>query len=384
MKSNHFLRTLLAFVLLVIFGCAETIKQEIKPKNQGLGPVKLQQNTQNNLQHQRLNVGIVRFKTALQDDSDVNIQASVNQQILAIESQYLPIRLRNTLARSNHWGTIRNLPRDDVSMDLLIKGEVIQSDGASLSLLITAHDSRGKLWLSKRYHAQFRGDDTASGRFISECSVSSAADNIEPFQNLYNQVANDLLDSLKRLSDTELNNIVRIAKLRHANDLLPQLFSSTFSKNSEGLYQVDRLLADNDPMLNRIDRMRARHHLFIDTVDDHYQYLYRDMNSIYRLWLGYSCERTLELKLRQLDQQDQQQSANSGAFNALSNSYRRYKISKIFEQEWLQLASGFRQELEPFVVELDDRVYTLSGSVSDQYQQWRKVLADFYRLETEP
>lgn len=384
MKLNYFLKPLLAFMLTALFSCAETAKQETKPKSQGLGSVELQQNSHNNIQHQRLNVGIVRFETALKNDNDANIQASVSQQILSIESQYLPIRLRNTLARSNHWGTIRNLPTDDVSMDLLIKGEVIQSDGASLSLLITAHDSRGKLWLSKRYQAQFRGDDVASDRFISECSVESAADNTEPFQNLYNQIANDLLDSLQRLSEAELKNIVRIAKLRHAKDLLPQLFSSTFSKNSEGLYQVDRLLADNDPMLNRIDRMRARHHLFIDTVDDHYQYLYRDMNSVYRLWLGYSCERTLELKLRQLDQQDQQESASSGAFNALTNSYRRYKISKIFEQEWQQLASGFRQELEPFVVELDDRVYTLSGSVNDQYQQWRKVLADFYRLETQP
>ncbi len=105
------------------------------------------------------------------------------------------------------------------------------------------------------------------------------------------------------------------------------------------------------------------------------------MNAIYRWWLGYSCERALELKLRQLTGEDHQKSNDAGGFNGLSNSYRRYKISKIFEQEWQQLATGFTQELDPFVIELNNRVYTLSGTVSDQYKQWRKVLKAFYQLE---
>ena len=45
------------------------------------------------------------------------------------------------------------------------------------------------------------------------------------------------------------------------------------------------------------------------------------------------------------------------------------------------MGSSLETELEPRVIELDDRTITLTGTVDGQYAQWKDLLARMYAAE---
>ena len=46
-----------------------------------------------------------------------------------------------------------------------------------------------------------------------------------------------------------------------------------------------------------------------------------------------------------------------------------------------ELGQSLENEVAPQVINLDDRTITLSGSVEEQYEQWREIMADLYSAE---
>ena len=46
-----------------------------------------------------------------------------------------------------------------------------------------------------------------------------------------------------------------------------------------------------------------------------------------------------------------------------------------------ELGSSLGSEIAPQVIELEDQTVTLTGSVEDQYQQWRELLRQIYEAE---
>jgi hypothetical protein len=57
--------------------------------------------------------------------------------------------------------------------------------------------------------------------------------------------------------------------------------------------------------------------------------------------------------------------------------------SEIYEQEFRELAAGFNKELAPAVLKLSEQVNGVSGPMTEQYSQWRKILRDLFKLETQ-
>ena len=87
---------------------------------------------------------------------------------------------------------VRVLPETDPSVDLLIQGTILRSDGANLILQVRASDSSGREWLNRTYA------DTAGNAdypdFVPSLRDRSTTTNLEdPFQDLHAQIANDLL-----------------------------------------------------------------------------------------------------------------------------------------------------------------------------------------------
>ncbi|MEX2131079.1 MAG: hypothetical protein WD772_06290, partial [Pseudohongiellaceae bacterium] len=134
--------------------------------------------------------------------------------------------------------------------------------------------------------------------------------------------------------------------------------------------------SQEDPMLGRVGDMKLRHFLFIDTVDEYYRSLFEEMQPPYDLWRRYSREQILESR-----ELESTASGGSRNFRALSQSYDRFRWAKIFEQEFADLALGFNNEVAPAILELNRQVHGLSGSLEDQYLQWRDILRQLFELE---
>ena len=163
--------------------------------------------------------------------------------------------IRDTLEDTGYWGQARVLPRDGTGMDVYIDGKIIESTGREIKLDITVTDATGRTWFTKVYEAD------ADLRAYKE-TISKPRD---PFDNVYNTLANDLLAARRKLTTEQLVQIRDVAELRFANDLAPYAFSSYLSQDRKGVYKVVRLPAPGDPMMERMDRVRERDYTLVDT-----------------------------------------------------------------------------------------------------------------------
>lgn len=54
---------------------------------------------------------------------------------------------------------------------------------------------------------------------------------------------------------------------------------------------------------------------------------------------------------------------------------------KIHEDVLAELSQSLEAEIEPRVIELEDRTITLTGNVEAQYTQWKALLREIYQAE---
>jgi len=328
-----------------------------------------------------LDIGIRVFAAESTRATRAELGDWIFDEIIQKETMFLPHLLKDTLEESNQWGPIRVLPEPDPSMDLLVTGTILKSDGHDLELQIQATDSTGRIWLDKIYSDTAVAEDYPEATRFASGFNFDAANFIDPYEDLYDKIANELLQQRELRSNNNLRNINVVADLAYAIDLAPESFADTLVKDEQGFTQVNLLPADNDPMMARVKDMRFRHHLFIDTVDEYYQTLYDDIKPAYVLWRRYSIDQIIEEEEALADAGTSDYGSSNG-FLSLSQRYDRYKWSKIFEQEFTQLASGFNNELAPAILELNEQVHGLNGTMEQQYRQWRGILRRLFELET--
>ena len=318
-----------------------------------------------------LEIGLVVFDPGINGDSLANRQQGIFPEVREAETRYLPFALRRTLVDSNQWGPVRVLPGRDPGYELLVSGRILVSNGAEMSLALTVQDSRDAIWLEKTYTVI--ADETAY--------LETERRLRRPFQDLYNEFANDLLALRRAMDDRTLRNIREISELRYAAALAPQAFSGFLDRDESGLFRLVRLPAGDDPMLERIRRVRAQEYLFIDTTDEQYAELYTEMSPIYDLWRQYQRE---QLAYREAweTRLAEREPPRRGSYQALKQNYNNYKWEKIQRQEMRILAEGFNNEIEPTSMDLEGTVVQLNGSLDKRYREWRHILREIYRLET--
>lgn len=381
-RSIHFLSVTL---LVVLQACSSSdfppAPEPAFPDAPIVGEVELQQSESAPAEFQLLDIGIVAFENQYNDSDSAIYGEWVFSEIRDNERHFLPYLLRNTLLESNQWGAVRVLPLSDPSVDLNIQGAIHQSDGTRLVLELKVTDSTGKTWLDKVYVDSSLVEDYPDSTRLRSASQLSEDEIIEPFEDIYQQVSNDLVNIRNRMSESELVNLRRVSQLVYANDLAPESFGHTLTTGPDGLLQVTSLPADDDPMAQRVEEMRLRHHLFIDTVDEYYQALYDEMEASYLVWRRYSYDQIEEFDAP--EEQDVDQSLFSSTTNSLTliQRYNRFRWSKIYELEFLELANSFNRELAPAILELNKNVHGLSGTMEEQYIQWRRILRQLFTLE---
>lgn len=380
MLQHHYQRVALVLTLGLLHACGSTPPAEPELGPAPVGTVTLENSLSGPSALQAFNVGIQMFNSEETDEALQRSGAAIFSEIRKTETQYLPVALRSALVASNQWGIVRVLPEPDPSMDLHITGTVLRSNGTELQLQIRARDSTGNIWLDRVYADTARVadyPDTAP----SLLDRGGIAYNEDPFQDIYNAIANDLVLIRNAMDANTMRSILNVTQMRYASDLSPEAFQGFLTEDAQGLLSVARLPAENDPLLGHVADIRARHDVFIDTIDEYYESLYQDLKPIYDIWRQYSFEQVNEER----DSAQRARSGNTdrGSFEAMSQNYNRYKWSKIFEQEFVALASGFVSETAPAVLELSRNVNGLTGPVEEQYAQWRELLRGLFEIERE-
>ena len=218
-----------------------------------------------------LDVAVVVFDPGLMETDPEN---SVYPEIRRAEATFMARELALVLDDQGAWGASRVVPSNDHIADVLINGTIEQSDGESLTLYIRATDAQGRTWLDKRYAG-------TTSRYAYQQTQRVKKD---PFLAIYRDVANDLLAVFQGLSRTERLAIRDVAKLRFARTFAPAAFESYLLESDSDLTRAVRLPAESDPMMSRIGAIRQRNHVFVDTLQGHYDNFSAAMSGPYTEW----------------------------------------------------------------------------------------------------
>ena len=355
------------------------------------------QDSQNINEDFLLDVGVAIFDPGI-DELDDDQEQLTNHQVRLAESRYAPYLLSETLQRSANWGIVRLMPNANSPMDVFIDGVILESNGETMSMRVSVSDSTGRQWYQKEY-------EQAISQFSYDPSQRQQND---PFQILYNNIANDLLEwRQKNISEPDITEIRTISEMLFAKRFSSQVFDSYLAQDRNGVYQITSLPSDDDPLLQRIRDIRERDFMFIDTVQDYYATYVRQMRLPYDSWREQSYHETIEL--RELEASARRRfiagaatvvagiaaatqgsnygtqiggaaAVGAGAYLIRSGFDKRAE-AQMHMEALEELGQSLEDEVAPQVISLEDRSITLTGSVEEQYEQWREILADLYAAE---
>ena len=301
-----------------------------------------------------------------------NASLDITPEIRAAEARYLALYLRYRLEASGSFGAVRVLPLPDDGAHLKITGAITRSDGRTLTLAISATDSTGRNWLDKSY----------SGEAVATESLNDDVLGEEAFAYVFGAIVKDLQTGLEQQTAQEIDRIRAVALLNYGAGLSPQRYAGYIQENGEGRLELVGLPAANDPLLSRIQEIREHEYLFIDVVDQEYRRFYQDIKPVYDMWRRFRREQadTAEVYAERENSGDSQ--FRPGSYYALQETYNNYRWAKLQELYLDELSEGFANETEATSIELEDTLFRLTGTLEQQYREWRSILAEMANLET--
>lgn len=388
-KNNFFRSTTLCVSILLIAGCTNFEYHETP--NVQASRFEDTEELQI-LDSELLDVGIVLFDAEVGDIEDESTaSASVRQS----EAVWFASQLKAALEYSNIWGAVRTMPSANTVMDLQIDGRIVDSNGEYLELEISVSDATGVEWYQKNYQQR-------ASAYAYNPEVNS---NRDPFHSMFAQIANDLFDYRSSMDTQQLVAIRNVSKVRFAEEFLPQAFTE-FVQEDEGLFTLTRIPASNDPMIMRIDRIRARNDLFLDVIQDYYRVFNGNMAHPYQEWRKTAYKEVVYA--RQLKAQSRKEkmagvaaillgvlaqtsdsrytrgSGHIGIFagaDLIRRGYAKQNEAALHRSTLRELGAALEAELAPSVIDLEDRSITLSGTVEDQFRDWKRILSEMFQAE---
>ena len=317
-----------------------------------------------------LDVSIRVFDVNVSADTSV-LHQRVYPEVRSAEARYIPAWLQLKLIDSDTWGAVRLLPAADTGAELSISGKIIASDGRRLGIEVIASDSTGRTWLNKVY----------SGEATENAALRHPELGPEPFDPLYEEILRDLAALYASLSPAQINQIKVLAQLKYAASLSPEIFSPYFNVDENGVYDITRLPAQNDPNMQRIRDVREHEYLFIDVVNEKYYSFFVNIKPVYDLWRSYRRQQQADETYVRGLKADNDYKLRRGSYWALRESYDNYRWVKMEQQYLDDLQERFRNEIQSTDITLKDSLYRLNGALADQYAQWKKILKELYELE---
>jgi hypothetical protein len=344
-----------------------------------------------------LDLGIEIFDPgAAEDERQKLARKGLSPELRRSEARFVSFHLKKTLEGTGNWGAVRVVPGAGEGLDLVVTGRLLESNGKRLALEVDAHDATGRLWVRKRYRGEA---DTRAYR--KENALPQ-----EAFQEIYNRIANDLLEARDELRADEMVELRRVAFLRFASQLAPQTYVSYLKASKGGDFQLLRFPAEDDPMTRRVGSVRVRDQAFVDTLNEHYLTFYDQMRGPYLEWRRNSFEEQdaldrihRESMLKKIlggaailvgsmmrpDNRGEsvaQDAMVMGGMIALNSGFQQGQEKAMHSAALKELATSFDAEVAPLLVDVEGHQVRLTGSAETQFTAWREMLRQIFTLET--
>ena len=375
--------------LAVISGCASFGVQNVPPTPLYSAKSEIPE-------QELLDVGVVTFDSVEMTEEEAKEQGT-NAQVRKAEEHFIPYHLKSTLQRSSHWGMVRVMPKESVNADVVIKGKIIESNGERLVLQVEARDATGRLWFDKKLGAD------ATETSYAQLQPGQK----DPFQALYHAVANAMAEQREKLTPDQVRNIRAVSKLKFAEEFAPDAFGRYLTTDRKEITKVNRLPADDDPMLKRLMSIREREGMFVDALNGYSENFYNGMWPSYENWRKMNLTERVAMAKVKRDAYTRIAAGvalialgvlvgSSGDFNwpvlggtivliggqVFVSGINISSQAEMHRTAIQELSESFDNEMKPLVMEFQGKTYELTGSAEEQYRRWRELLRQIYDAET--
>lgn len=391
------MKKLPALVILASLAVSACTVQEVVTADK----TELEVATLNVAEHLLLDVGIVNFDPGMPRNNDPD-ETGVYEEIRQAEARYLPYHLKTTLQSTGYWGAVRVVPSNEVYSDVLVSGEIEQSDGEYVTLTMKAQDATGKEWFERTYTTQTGARSYAETRDRTE----------DPYQKVFNDFANDLRAYAAALEPRELERVRETSELLFFADMAPAAFGEHFTMDEDGKVNLVRLPAENDPMVGQLRQIRERDRLVVDMLNEHYANFYYGIALPYEGWRKKARENSIAIRqtkraatMRALlgvavvagSMSIDTRSSNRYRGNAkraaqvvgidrgirtIIDAWQLRQSTNIYRAEIGELSESFIAEAAPLTVQVEGETRRLTGTAEAQFESWRKLLKEIYQLDT--
>jgi hypothetical protein len=401
LPTGSFVAAAFAALSLALTGC---VTSETKP----VPKIAAKQATVHIPEAELLDVGIRVFDPGIpkniEDDEEALAKKRIYPDLRKAEARYIPTLLRETLESTGQWGAVRVIPASADFVDVIVTGKLVDSNGGFLSIDVTATDAAGRVWIKDQRYQSL----VDLGAYKTTASLKAR----DPFQNVYSEIANDLVIARDKLTSLDRENIRKVASLRFAEDLAPDAMAGMTAKDAKGIVQVVRLPSGDDPTLTRIERIRERDTAVVDTVNDYYASFHDSIEDSYGSWRQTSfTELEKEMRARSSARtrtvlgsvaliaaifapnscstydscrinNAMRNAGTMGGIAAVLSGIKKYADARTHADALKELTLSFQSEVAPQVVEVEGHTLRLTGTAEDQYREWRKMLRQIYLEET--
>jgi hypothetical protein len=375
--------------LVLISGCASLGVQNVPPTALYSAKSEIPE-------EELLDVGIVTFDSVEITEEGAKEQGT-NAQVRKAEEHFIPYHLKSTLQQSSHWGMVRVMPKESTVADVVVKGKIIESNGERLVLQVEARDATGRLWFDRKF-----GADATEASYANLQPGQK-----DPFQDLYNAVANTMAEYREKLTPDQVSTIRTVSKLKFAQEFAPDAFGPYLTRDRKDITQVKRLPADDDPMMKRIMSIRERESMFVDALNGYSENFYNGMWPPYMNWRKANLtERVAMAKVKRDAYMRMAAGVALVALGVLVGSRGDYSApvlagtivliggqvfvsginissqAEMHRTAIQELSESFDNEMKPLVMEYQGKTYELTGSAEEQYRQWQELLRQIYYAET--
>lgn len=348
-----------------------------------------------------LDVGIMNFSPGIPERNDID-KTGIYPEVRNAESRYLPYHLKTTLQGTGFWGAVRVIPSEYAFTDVMVRGEIDESNGEFVTVRMSAEDALGHEWFDRSYEMQTGISSFAEYRDRSQ----------DPYQKVFNDFANDLRAYAMTLPPKYIERIRQASELKFFEDMAPNAFDGYMVEDKSGEIEIVRLPAENDPMVDRLRQIRERDRLVVDTLNEHYANFYYGIALPYEGWRKRTREQSIAYRQvrraaamraligaaviagavqfepstssysRYRSQAIAQNVAISKGMNTIMNALRQRSQANIHREEIKELSESFVAEAAPLTLQVQGETMRLTGTAEAQYESWRKLLRDIYEAET--
>ncbi|MYD44816.1 MAG: hypothetical protein F4W92_00465 [Gammaproteobacteria bacterium] len=363
-----------------------------------------------------LRLAIPILDPGIPESTQVQQEEGIWPELRKAEAVRSAIKLKQWIHRYNQFDSIVIAADASVSADIYLIGRIVESDSETMRIAYQVVDARGVAWTEERtkkhrvelgWHERYGNTDR------------------DPFDELYNKIAEDVYEELKdrgkaHVEQLEHNEKVGPDKARYSElqlitttrDLVFACFISPeyndYLERKGSQYVVRYAPDEQSDSWRRIQTIMYREDEFAQLIEDHYEGFRDQIEKDYEKWQEDTFPVARDVRLTKRNRtikaivgvalvagsiaaaedgaaKDGDRSAeNAAAAGVLGGgaliaaAFRDNHLHKQAVEEINELSRSLHNSIRPTRIDLNGKIITLTGTVQDQFGQWRSMLADMY------